>query len=254
MRVGAQLYTIRDFTKTPAELAESYKKIADIGYQVVQPSGHGPIEAQELKKVLDDNKLECCSTHDSFARFTEELDTLIADHKLWGCKYPALGALPGDMRSKNGIIKFAQMFNDIGAKIAKAGMHFLYHNHDFEFAKYGEKLGMELLMDNSAPENMGMEIDTHWVQAGGGDPASWIARCAARGPIPVVHFKDYTMDQETRKRKFAEIGQGNLDWPGIIEACRQAKVEYVIVEQDTCDGDPFDSLKISFDFLKEMGL
>jgi sugar phosphate isomerase/epimerase len=254
MQIGAQLYTIREFTKTPAELARSYEKIAKIGYKAVQPSGHGPIEASELKKVLDANGLDCCSTHDKFSRFTEELETLIADHKLWGCKYPALGALPGDMRSAEGFVKFAKLFDEIGAKLAAEGMHFLYHNHDFEFAKFGGKLGMDLIMDNSDPKHVGMEIDTHWVQAGGGDPAAWITKVAKRGPAPVIHFKDYVMDTGERKRKFAEVGEGNLNWPAILDACKAGNVEYVVVEQDTCDGDPFDSLKKSYDNLKAMGL
>ena len=94
MQVAAQLFTIREFTNTPAELAKAYEKVAKIGYKAVQPSGHGPIEAEELKKVLEGNGLDCCSTHTSFQRFTEELDALIADHKLWGCRYPAIGSLP----------------------------------------------------------------------------------------------------------------------------------------------------------------
>ena len=254
MQVAAQMFTVREFTKTPADLAKAYEKVAKIGYKAVQPSGHGPIEAKELKKVLDDNGLDCCSTHTGFQRFTEELDELIADHKLWGCRYPAIGSLPGDMRSAEGIVEFAKLFDGIGGKLAAEGMFFLYHNHDFEFAKYGGKLGMDLIMENSDPKHVGMEIDTHWVQAGGGDPAAWIAKVAKRGPAPVIHFKDYGMDPTERKKTFAEIGEGNLNWPAILEACRAAKVEYVLVEQDRCPGDPFESLKKSYDNLKAMGL
>jgi sugar phosphate isomerase/epimerase len=109
-------------------------------------------------------------------------------------------------------------------------------------------------MENSDPKHVGMEIDTHWVQAGGGDPAAWIAKVARRGPAPVIHFKDFAVDAETRERRFAEIGEGNLNWPAILEACRAASVEYVLVEQDTCDGNPFDSLEKSYRNLVAMGL
>ncbi len=254
MQVAAQMFTLREFTKTPADLAKAYKKVADIGYKAVQPSGHGAIKATELKKVLDDNGLDCCSTHLSFQRFTEELDALIADHKLWDCKYPAIGSLPSNMRNAEGFVKFAKLFDGIGAKLAAEGMHFLYHNHDFEFAKYGGELGMDLIMDNSDAKHLGMEIDTHWVQAGGGDPAAWITKVAKRGPAPVIHFKDYVMSAEGEGRKFAEIGEGSLNWPAILDACKAANVEYVLVEQDKCDGDPFDSLKKSYENLVAMGL
>jgi sugar phosphate isomerase/epimerase len=254
MQVAAQMFTVRKFTETPADLARAYRKVAKIGYRAVQPSAHGPIDAKELREVLDDNGLDCCSTHESFERFTEELDALIADHKLWGCRYPAIGSLPREMRSAEGFVEFARLFDGIGETLAAEGMLFLYHNHDFEFARYGGRLGMDLIMENSSPEHVSMEIDTHWVQAGGGDPAAWIARCAKRGPTPVIHFKDYSMDGAERKRQFAEIGEGNLNWPAILEACRAADVEYVLVEQDICPGDPFDSLKKSYDNLKAMGL
>jgi sugar phosphate isomerase/epimerase len=52
----------------------------------------------------------------------------------------------------------------------------------------------------------------------------------------------------------AEIGEGNLDWPEILEACVEAGTEWYIVEQDTCQRDPFESLAISYRNLREMGL
>lgn len=39
MRIGAQFYTVRDFCKTTEALAETLKKVADIGYEYVQISG-----------------------------------------------------------------------------------------------------------------------------------------------------------------------------------------------------------------------
>ena len=66
-----------------------------------------------------------------------------------------------------------------------------------------------------------------------------------------VFFKDLKIADN--QPHFAEIGQGNLEWDEIISACEEAGVEYALVEQDSCDGDPFDSLKISYDFLKEKG-
>ena len=69
--------------------------------------------------------------------------------------------------------------------------------------------------------------------------------------IPCIHFKDLKIKDNTPK--YAEIGQGNLEWDEIIEACEYANVEFALVEQDTCEGDPFDSLKISYDYLSKKG-
>ena len=51
-----------------------------------------------------------------------------------------------------------------------------------------------------------------------------------------------------------EVGSGNLNWPRILDACRRAGVEWYLVERDSGDLDPFDSLKVSLDNLRAMGL
>ena len=102
--------------------------------------------------------------------------------------------------------------------------------------------------------------DTFWVQYGGGDPVAWIKRMTGR--MPVVHFKDMTIlfDPQdaatlwTGKQTMAEIGVGNLNWPAILKACEEAGVEWCAIEQDVCRRDPFESLKISYENLKAMGL
>ena len=86
------------------------------------------------------------------------------------------------------------------------------------------------------------------MQYGGGDPVAWCQRLQNR--LPVIHLKDYKADQDN-KVTFCEIGEGNLDMVAIIEACEKSGCEWLVVEQDTTPGDPFDSLKISFDWLQK---
>jgi sugar phosphate isomerase/epimerase len=241
-RLAAQLYTVREFTKTPADFARTLEKVRRIGYRAVQLSAHGPIEAAELKRILDAAGLACCATHVGMARFTEQFDQLVADHKLWGCRYPA------------DLADFARKFDAVGARLREQGLTFVYHNHNHEFASYDGRLGMDIIMENSDGRNLTMELDTHWVQRGGADPAAWIAKCAARGPLPVVHLKDFAVNPADRSPLFAEVGEGNLNWPAILAACKRADVRWYCVEQDACPRDPFESLKISYDNLRKWGL
>ena len=62
------------------------------------------------------------------------------------------------------------------------------------------------------------------------------------------------MAMDGRTQLFAEVGEGNLNWTSILDACKEADVEWYIVEQDTCQRDPFESLGISLRNLKEMGI
>ena len=108
------------------------------------------------------------------------------------------------------------------------------------------------LYEQAPPEMLKAEIDVFWIQAGGGDPAAWIRKCAGREPI--LHLKDMAMGPD-REQRMAEIGEGNLNWPAILQAAEESGVEWYLVEQDNCyDRDPFESLAISYRNLRAMGL
>ena len=94
-QIAAQLYTLRDFTKTPADIASTMKKVKEIGYDAVQCSALGPIEATELKKIVDGEGLTICATHTSYETMRDNPQLVIDDHNLWGCKHAAIGGLPG---------------------------------------------------------------------------------------------------------------------------------------------------------------
>ena len=90
------------------------------------------------------------------------------------------------------------------------------------------------------------------MQAGGGDPIWWLNNL--KGRTPVVHFKDmgYGLVDGEYSRKMAAIGEGNMNYEGIIEACYNNGVEYTVVELDHCYGeDPFECLKRSYNYLKD---
>ena len=99
----------------------------------------------------------------------------------------------------------------------------------------------------SNPRFLLAELDTYWVQAGGGDPVAWCKKMAGR--MPLLHLKDYGVGPDG-KPHFAEIGNGNLDWPAIISTAEASGTEWFIVEQDVCPGDPFESLAQSFRYIK----
>jgi len=250
-RVGAQLFTLREYTKTVSDIAETLRKVREIGYTQVQISGFGPADPVEVAKIVQDSGLAVVSTHTSWARFQDDFDAVIEEHKLWQCPHPAIGGLPGDYFSVNGLRKFLDELGPISQRLAAEGMDFSYHNHNHELVRYGNNTWLSMLYDRAAPAVLKAEIDTYWIQAGGGDPATWIRRCAGREPL--LHLKDMCVTPE-REQRFAEIGEGNLNWAPILQAAEEGGVEHLLVEQDRCyDRDPFESLAISYRNLKDMG-
>jgi sugar phosphate isomerase/epimerase len=249
-QIGAQLYTLREFTKTPVDIARTLERVRKMGYEAVQVSGFGPIDPVELAKLLKDNGLICAATHVPLPRLRDEADEVIEEHRLWGCKYTAVGGFfPKEAATKDWI-DFAREYSAIANRLKAGGIAVGYHNHSHELARFDGRTGLDLLMENCS-RDVWWEIDTYWIVHGGGDPAAWIRKVDGR--IPCVHLKDMAITLK-REQLMAEIGEGNLNWPLILQACRDAGVEWYLVEQDICQRDPFESLKISLENLREMGL
>ncbi|HHU77648.1 MAG TPA: sugar phosphate isomerase/epimerase [Clostridiales bacterium] len=253
-KIAAQMYTVRDFCKTPDGIRESLKKIKEAGYDAVQVSGIGPIGHQEMKDMTDELGITICATHISFDRIKEDTQDVIRQHKLWNCKYVGVGAMPSPYStSKEGYVSFAREASEYARILHDNGLQFIYHNHSFEYQKFDGITGMEILLQESDPEVFGFELDTYWVQHGGADPIEWIYKVSGR--MDVVHFKDMAVQvRDGRVQIMTEVGEGNLNWKGIIKACAETGVKWAAVEQDICQRDPFESLAISRRNLKEMGL
>lgn len=249
MRIGAQLYTIRQYIQTEQDIERSMKRIADIGYKIVQISGIGKIAPERLREICDKNGLRIVLTHTPADRILYETDAVIKEHDILGCDHIGVGSMPEKYRIPDWIGYFGEDFREPAKKIAAAGKLFMYHNHDFEFTRFNGKNLLEHLMEQFAPDEMGFTLDTYWVQAGGADVCQWIEKLSGR--LPTVHLKD--MKLNGREQKMAPVGEGNLNWPAIFAAFAKAGTQYMLVEQDTCDGSPFAALQSSYEFLAKAG-
>jgi sugar phosphate isomerase/epimerase len=248
--IAAQMYTLREFTKTPRDIASTLARVKKMGYDAVQLSALGKIDSKELNGILRGEGLACCATHIPLERMRDESSKVIEEHQLWNCKYTAIGGFfpkdpkPGDWP------EFARMYNAAAEKYRGTGLSIGYHNHSHELARFEGKTGLQILLEQFSPE-IWWEIDTYWIQHGGADPVQWIGKVA--GKIPCVHLKDMAIMPD-KTQVMAEVGEGNMNWPAILKACRDAGVEWFIIEQDICQRDPFESLQISLRNVRGMGL
>lgn len=252
MEIGAQFYTLRQFCKTAEDLAETLKKVADIGYKTVQLSGVCKYDPVWMKEQLDKNGLRCVLTHVNFAEAS--VADLIADHNVLNCDCIGLGGYGVFWKKDDEAVPLEQIvpgfkaeYGPIAEEIYKGGKYFMYHNHHYEFQKVGGKTLMELFAEAIPAEQMGFTLDTYWVQVGGGDPAAWLQKLSGR--VPCIHLKDCGFGP-----KMLPIGEGNINFDRVFAAAEQAGTKYMLVEQDNCNGeDPFDCLKRSYDYLRACG-
>lgn len=247
MKIGAQMYTVREFTKDLDSFAQTLRRIADIGYTTVQVSGTCAYEGEWLNEQLKKNGLECVLTHIPSQKLTEETEQVIADHNAFGCELVGLGYYAFNEEKGESCEAFKQTYLPAAQKLRSAGKYFMYHNHDQEFKKTGGRTVLEQLCEAMPAELMGVTLDTFWVQAGGGDPAQWLERLVGR--IPAIHLKDYAYG-----RRMAVVGEGNINFDRVFEKAQAGGVKYMLVEQDDCNGeDPFDCLARSYRYLRAMG-
>jgi len=249
-QVAIQLYTLRDYCQTASDYATTLKKVAQIGYQAIQISGTGPsITPQELRSVADGEGLTICATHEGADVIRENPSAVVDKLAALGCEYTAYPYPAGvDFADTASVGKLVKDLESAGEKLRDASQILCYHNHAHEFVNFHGKTVLDFIYAETSPENLQGEPDTYWVQAGGGDPVEWCTRLANR--LPLLHMKDYAVDA-TGRPWFAEVGSGNLDFPAIVAAAEQSGCKWFIVEQDTCPGDPFESIAKSFGYAKE---
>ncbi|MDR1440063.1 MAG: sugar phosphate isomerase/epimerase [Clostridiales bacterium] len=243
MELGAQLYTLRNYTQNEKDLAYTLGQVARMGYRQVQISAIGPIAPERVRELCDANGLAIVLTHTNPDRIMNDTEAVIKEHDILGCRYIGIGAMPERYRAPEWLPRFAEDYRAPAQRIAAAGKLLMYHNHDFEFEKHGGARIIESLTDAFGAEELGFTLDTYWVQAAGGDPAWWIEKLWDR--IPCVHLKD--MDMRGRKPVMAPVMEGNMNFEAIIRKLKEkGATKHLLVEQDICLESPFACLQKSY--------
>lgn len=243
--IAVQPYTVRE--AMGRDYVGTLEKLAAIGYEGIElglpPEG---MTIAEQKALLDRLNLRVVATHASFDSLDDDFGRLAEYLQEVGGKYVTVSMR---FESKEDLLRKAARFNRIGETCRAGGATFLYHNHDWEFERFDGEYALDLILRETDPELVKLELDTYWVRKGGEDPAAYLSKL--RGRCPLLHVKDMEAGEE---RFFAEIGEGVLDFPAIAEAAAAAGTEWFVVEQDLCRRDPFDSLAISYRNLVSMNL
>jgi len=246
--MALQLYTLRDPAKK--DLADTLKKVREMGWEYVQWSGMPDLPAETIREVLDNAGLKAIAAHVGIEPFEKDFDANVKFWKTVGVKDLAPGGMMNDCKSTlRNWLKGAHRLDDLGAKLRAAGFRLSYHNHAFEFERFpGDgRRKLDILMEATKPANLCAELDLAWAYVAGVDPAVYIRKY--KGRCPVVHAKDVVKMNDGRMQQFRPLGQGELNWPEIFAAGDEAGIEWYIYEQDSGEGSPFDYVHASYEFL-----
>lgn len=228
-QIGIQLYTVREVAKN--DFLGTLSALAGMGYPAVEFAGLHGHSAEAVRAHLDSVGLRASSAHVPYARFVDELDSVVAEMKTLGCEFAIVPWIGPEIRgSVETARSFVASLQEIGKKVRDAGLRFGYHNHDFEFAPLAGSNGTtmwDLILTETDPSVVELELDVYWVAYGGADPAALVFAQPER--YPLLHFKDMTGSGADRKD--APIGTGTMDFTPLI-ATSAATTSWYIVEQD----------------------
>jgi sugar phosphate isomerase/epimerase len=254
MPIGIQLYTVRD--QLAKDVPGTLKQIADIGYKEVEVDGFYGKTPAELRQLLSSLGLSAPSGHYALKQTESDWQKHIDDAKELGLQYMVNAFLQPDER--NDYKSVVNLLNKAGEQTQKAGIQYCYHNHNFEFTRYGDTTAYDFMLKNLDPDLVKMEMDCFWLIHAGQDPVAYFEKYPGR--FPLLHIKDLspgyppTQTLSAKMGLFTEVGHGTIDWKPIFKAAPKGGLKHFFVEQDLCERPPIESARISYEYLKNLNI
>ena len=252
-----QLYTLGDAVAN--DLDGTLNELAAIGFRAAELAGGYGRTATELRRAFDRAGLVCPSAHVVALQrpggwdLHGDLTQLIADLRTVGASYAVLAAPLAPRTTSfdaDDWLRTADLLNEKGAILARAGLRIGYHNHAAEFARLpGGKSGYELLLANTDPHLVDFELDVGWATSAGQDLESLFR--AANGRIQLLHLKDtQRVAGSTSPLVSSNVGAGIVNWTSLVPLILRANVKHAFVEQEPpFPGPPMESVRAAYHYL-----
>lgn len=245
-QLAVQLYTLREECKT--DFPKVLRHMKEMGWAGVQMAGYHDYDPAELAALIRELGLQTAGLHIGFSDLIGNLDKAVLDAELFQTRDLICSSPPPDKRDEEGYRHIKQALNEAAAVVKDKGIRISYHNHAFEFdVAVDGTSALEHVLEPAASNLILAEIDVYWVKKGGRDIVPFIQSYANR--MPIIHLKDMTADEN---QAFAEIGTGSIDFKPILRWGSANGVEWYVVEQDKCVGNPLDCVETSFNNLTKL--
>lgn len=242
-RIGLQLYTLRSLMEK--DVAKTLAFVAELGYREVEFAGYFDHTPAEIKAMLASEGLTAPSTHVSMTHLNEHIDAVIETALTVGHRYVVMPWLEPEERGGADVYRiYAEQLNRAGEACRKAGLTLAYHNHAFEFEAVDGIEPYDILMGETDPRLLKIQLDLYWTTKAGRDPLDYFARYPGR--FVSCHVKDMRADGE-----MTEVGGGTIDFARIFAASEKAGIRHYFVEHDE-PADAAASVRASIEYLKKL--
>lgn len=241
---GIQLYTFR--TEMLADAKSTLKQLADLGIKQIESArsakgNYYGLSGKEMKQACKDLGMTLRSGHVAIdAKWQQTMEEAAEA----GQEYLICSSMPKSGQTVDNYKRTAEIFNRSGEECKKLGLKFGYHNHDYEFEKVGGQVLYDVLMDNTDPKLVHMELDLGWVVASGNDPLEYFRKY--KGRFPLWHLKD----MDLQKKHSTEFGKGGLDIVKVLQNKNESGLKYFFIEQEEYAKTPLESMKYNMEYLE----
>ncbi len=274
-KIALQLMTVKEYVKDHG-IIDTLEQLSRLGLHYVEMS-QIPVSDQLIDDLCVAQKefgiqlISYTGIYEKFfcdqvgEIFDDNFDQIVRYAHQLGAKYIRTAMMPRScLFGVDNIVKAAKGLDEYGKRFRGEGLKLYYHMHHIEYMKVEGRQLVEYLLENTDPENLGFEVDTHWALRGGQDPLKWIDRMTGEGRGELLHLKEYCLhvnDPATIQKeifdtsvRFGEIGEGNVDFPAVLKRAAERGVKYAVIEQDrTYEKAPLESVALSITNLKNMG-
>lgn len=243
---GVQLYTFRQ--DMLADAKGTLQRIASLGIKQIESAGsekgyYYGLSPQEMKQTCDGLGMTLRSGHVHIDdKWKQTMDEAVES----GQEYIICSTMPTDGQTTDNYKKVAETFNKAGEACRKLNLKFGYHNHAYEFDNDKGQVLYDVLLDNTDPAFVNMEMDLGWVIVAGKNPLDYFKKY--KGRFPLWHLKDMNM----AKKQSTEFGKGGLDIMQMLKHSKEAGMKYFFIEQEEYANNPFESMKQNMNYLAKL--
>jgi sugar phosphate isomerase/epimerase len=234
--IGLQLYSLRDQFKK--DVPGTLDQVRAFGIRNVELAGTYGVAPEKFKEQLDARQLKAVSAHFSYEQCRDHLDEVVREAKLFGLEYAGCAWIPHqDPFDEKTCRAAAAVFNRAGEALAKEGIRFFYHTHGYEFLPYRDGTLFDLLMAETKPQFVHIEMDVYWIVHPGQDPVKLLNKYGKR--FELMHVKDMKstapggFDGHSDVTNNVVLGTGKIDWPNVFRAAKKAGVKWYFIEDES---------------------
>jgi sugar phosphate isomerase/epimerase len=210
--LALQLYSLRHETATDPE--GIVRCVPSLGFDSVEIAGTYGWSADEWKKMLAETKLAVVGAHVRLEALETEWGAQTTFQRAIGNQRLVIPSLPKNLQTADGFSEAAKQLNVLGQRARSENFTLHYHNHAYEFTPLANgRCGMDILLAETDPKFLSLEVDTYWVERGGRNSREFVQQNAPR--IGMIHAKEFRYDGRD-----VPAGQGDVDWKTIIPLAR----------------------------------